>query len=74
MLIPPAQVLIRQIKIRLLCDRHAGMSEDAAQCVNVHPVHQAAFGKIITQAMGRNVFVQPRAFQVMLEKCALLCF
>ena len=67
MLITLADVFIREIQIRLFCDRDARMSEDAAERVDVHAVHQAAFRKIVPQAMRGDAFIQTVPPQIMLE-------
>ena len=67
MLITLAEVFIRQIQIRLFCDCDARMTEDAAEGVNVHAVHQAALRKVVSQAMRGDVFIQAVPPQIMLE-------
>ena len=44
-------ILVRDVQIRLLRYLHAGMSEQTAQCVNVHAVHQTALGEVVAQRM-----------------------
>ena len=67
MLITLAKVFIRQIQISLFCDCDARMSEDAAEGVNVHAVHQAAFRKIVPQAMWGDAFIHAVPPQIRLE-------
>jgi hypothetical protein len=43
------------------------MTEDAAESINVHSIHQAALCKIVSEAMGRNAFVQTYAPQIAFE-------
>ena len=56
LLITLANVFVVQIQIRLLCDGYAGMSQEAAQCVDVHAIHQTSLGEVIPQTM-RCVFL-----------------
>lgn len=67
MLITLADVFIREIQIRLFCDRDARMPEDAAEGVNVHAVHQAALRKVVSQAMRGDVFIYPTSPQIVFE-------
>ena len=67
LLITLANVFIVQIQIRLLCDGHAGMSQESAQSVDVHAIHQTAFRKVVTQTVRGVFFVQVRAFDILLE-------
>ena len=56
LLITLANVFVVQIQIRLLCNGHAGMSQESAQSVDVHAIHQTALGKVVPQCM-RGVFL-----------------
>ena len=61
------EIFISQVQIGLLCDCDAGVTEDAAEGINVHSVHQAALCEIVSEAMGRNAFIQTDASQIALE-------
>ena len=67
LLITLANVFVVQIQIRLLCDGYAGMSQEAAQCVDVHAIHQTSLGEVIPQTMGRELVIQTAADQILLE-------
>lgn len=67
MLITLADVFIREIQIRLFCDCDARMTENAAEGVYVHAVHQAALCKVVPQTMRRDVFIYPASPQIALE-------
>ena len=67
LLITLANVFIIQIQIRLLCDGHAGMSQESAQSVDVHAIHQTSLGEVIPQTMGRELVIQTAADQILLE-------
>lgn len=43
------------------------MTQQAAECINVHSVHKAALCKVIAQAMRRNVFLNSRPSYIALE-------
>ena len=58
LLITLANVFIVQIQIRLFCDGHAGMSQESAQSVDVHAIHQTSLGEVIPQTMGRELVIQ----------------
>lgn len=60
-------VFVVQIQIRLLCNGHAGMSQESAQSVDVHAIHQTSLGEVIPQTMGRELLIQAGADQVFLE-------
>ena len=47
------------------------MPKKAAQGVNVHAAHKTAFGKVVPQAMGRDIFAQSRSAYVALEVCLI---
>ena len=44
-------VFVRDVEVSFLRYLHAGMSEQTAQCVNVHAVHQTALGEVVAQRM-----------------------
>ena len=67
LLITLANIFIVQIQIRLLCDGHAGMSQESAQSVDVHAIHQTSLGEVIPQTMGREIVIQTAADQILLE-------
>lgn len=67
MLIAFAHIIVIDVKVCLFCDGHAGMSQNLTQGVNIHSVHQASFGKVIPQTMGRVFFVQPCPLNVLAE-------
>ena len=67
LLITLANVFIVQIQIRLLCNGHAGMSQESAQSVDVHAIHQTSLGEVIPQTMGRELVIQTAADQILLE-------
>ena len=66
-LIASADIIVSQIQIRLFRYGHAGMPQELAQSINVHAVHQTAFGKVIPQAVGRIGFAQAAAGQILFE-------
>ena len=67
MLIAFAHIIIVNVQVCLLCDGHAGMSQNLTQSVNVHSVHQASFGEVVPQTMGSVFFVQTRPLNVLAE-------
>ena len=67
LLITLADVFIIQIQIRLFCDGHAGMSQELAQCVDVHPIHQTSLGEVVSQTVGTVFFIQTNSVDVPLE-------
>ena len=67
MLIAFAHIIIVNVQVCLFRDGHAGMSQNLTQSVNVHSVHQASFGEVIPQTMGRELLIQARADQIFLE-------
>ena len=67
LLITFANVFVVQIQIRLLCNGHAGMSQESAQSVDVHAIHQTSLGEVIPQTMGRELVIQTAADQILLE-------
>ena len=69
MLIPFPNVFIRQVQIRLLCHSNTRMTKNAAEGENVHPIHQAAFGKVVSQTMRGNLVIQSNTPQIILEVC-----
>ena len=69
MLITPADVFIREIQIRLFCNRDTRMTKDAAERVNVHAVHQASLRKVVSQTMRRDFFIQAAPTEIVLEVC-----
>ena len=66
-LIALTNIIVGQIQICLFRYGYAGMPQELAQCINVHAVHQTAFGKVIPQTMGRICFAQAAAGQILLE-------
>ena len=66
-LITLTYVFVSEIKVCLFGDCYTGMSEYLTQRKNVHPVHQAAFCKIIAQAVRRDFFVDTRTAQILFE-------
>ena len=62
-----ADVLVGQIQVRLFCDLYTGMPENFTEGKNIHAVHQASFGEVISQAMGRVLFIQSGTQYVFLE-------
>ena len=45
------------------------MTEDAAESINVHAIHQAALCEIVPQTMRGNILIQAHALQIVLEVC-----
>lgn len=62
-----ADVIIGQIEVSLFCDLYAGMSKNLAQSKDVHAVHQASLGKIVSQAVGAIFLAQSDPIDVPLE-------
>ena len=67
MLVSFPQVFISQIQIRFFCDFNAGMTENAAQCVNVHAIHQTPLRKIVSQTVRGDAFIHANAPQIVFE-------
>ena len=67
MLVSLSQILISQIQIRLFCHLRAGMTENAAEGIKVHPIHQAALRKIVSQTMRRVSFRKTDAADIISE-------
>ena len=67
LLIPFANVFVVQIQIRLLCNGHAGMSQELAQCVDVHAIHQTSLGEVVPQTMRCELVIQSGTNQILLE-------
>lgn len=66
-LITASQIVVIQIQIGFLCHRHIAVSQNSAEGVDVHTVHQTAFGEIIPQSMGRIFLLDTRSSQIPLE-------
>ena len=62
-----ADVFIGQVEIRLFCDLHTGMSENFAEGKDIHAIHQASLGEIISQAVRTVFLVQSDPIDVPLE-------
>ena len=62
-----ADVIIVQIQIGFFGDYYAGVAQYLAQSEHIHAVHQAAFRKVVTQTVWGVLFVQVRAFDILLE-------
>lgn len=60
-------IIVRQIQIRLLCNLYTGMTENLAEGKNIHAVHKAPFGKIVSQTMGCVFLVQSGTQYVFFE-------
>ena len=45
------------------------MTEDAAESINVHAIHQATLCEIVPQTMRGNILIQAHALQIVLEVC-----
>ena len=57
-LIAAADIIVIQIQVSLFCYLHTGMTKDLTEGIDVHAVHKAAFCKVISEAVGRIVFIQ----------------
>ena len=66
-LITLTYVFVSEIKVGLFGDCYTGMSEYLAQRKNIHSIHQAAFCKIIAQAVRRDFFVDTRTAKILFE-------
>lgn len=62
-----ADLIIGDVQIGFLCDGDAGMAQQTTQCVDVHPAHQTAFGKVVSQTVRRVAFAQTSTAQVFFE-------
>lgn len=66
-LITAAYILFCKIKIRLFSHRYAGMTQQTAQGIYVHSVHQTALCKIIAQTVRRNGIFQSCSSKIFFE-------
>jgi hypothetical protein len=66
-LIPVPQIPVGKIQIGILCNRYAAVSQNPAEGVNVHTVHQTPLCKVIPQRMGRIFLLNTRSGKVSLE-------
>ena len=66
-LVPMAEISVRQIQIGILCHGNAAVSQNPAERVNIHTVHQAALGKIIPECMGRIRLLYTSSSQIPLK-------
>ena len=67
LLITLADILVSEVKVGLFGDCYTGMSEYLTQRKNIHSIHQAAFCKIIAQAVRRDFFVDTRTAKILFE-------
>ena len=50
-LIPVPQIPVCQVEVSVLCHGYAAVAKNPTEGINVHTVHQTAFGKVIPQCM-----------------------
>ena len=66
-LVPMTKIPICQVKIGILRDRYAAVSQNPAEGVNIHAVHQASLGEIVPQGVRRVGFFYSSPSQIPLE-------
>ena len=66
-LIAVAEIPICQVQVGVLCHCHAAVSQNPAEGVNIHAIHQTSLGKVIPQRMRRVGLVNPSPSQISLE-------
>ena len=66
-LVSAAKVFIRQIQIRIFGNGNAGVSQNPAERINVHSVHETSFGKIVPQCVRGIFLVDASTFQIAFE-------
>ena len=69
MLISLPQILVGQVEVCLFRHCDAGVTQNAAEGVNIHPIHQAALGEVVPQTVRRDPLVYAAAPQIILEVC-----
>ena len=50
-LIPVPQITVCEVEVGVLCDGNTAVSQNPAEGVNVHTVHQTPFCEVISQSM-----------------------
>ena len=66
-LITLTYVFVSEIEVGFFGDCYTGMPEYLTQRKNIHSIHQAAFCKIIAQAVRRDFFVDTRTAKILFE-------
>ena len=67
LLITLTYVFVSELEVGLFGDCYAGMAKNLAQRKNINSIHQAAFCKIIAQAVGCDFFVDTRTAKILFE-------
>ena len=61
------QIPVSQIRMGILCHRHAAVSQNLAEGVNVHAVHQTSLGEVVPQSVRGVGHVNACPSQIPLE-------
>ena len=69
MLVSLPQILVSQVEVCLFRHGDAGVAQNAAKGVNVHPIHQTTLGEVVPQTVRRDPLVYAAAPQIILEVC-----
>ena len=66
-LVPMAEISVCQIQIGILCHGNTTVPQNPAERVNIHTVHQAALGKIVSECVWRIRLLYTSSSQIPLE-------
>ena len=62
-----ANVIVSQIQIHLFCDLNTGVTQDLAECEQIHSIHQTSLGEVVAQTVGTVFFIQTNPVDVSLK-------